>query len=121
MGIVVSTEDRRTIFDGECDRCGYCCSTLFFFLPNEGMEDKKELGKLFSHHHCDVMEYPTPEGKRLGIRIPLACKYLGFDKEKGVYACTIYETRPVVCKDYFCKRVKDKVAATLAQEAMTEE
>jgi len=102
----------------KCERCGYCCSTAFFFLSDQGMEDKKELGKWFSYHHCDVMSYPTPDGDRLGVRIPLVCKYLGFDKEKGVYQCTIYEERPLVCREYFCKRMKGQLAVRLGRELL---
>jgi len=111
--------DRKRV-ELECKRCGYCCSSAFFFLPDQGVNDKKELGRWFSYHHCDVMPYPTPEGERLGIRIPLVCKYLGFDKEKGLYECTMYENRPVVCKEYFCKRVKDQLAAKLGLELINE-
>ena len=67
------------------------------------------------------MPYPTPEGEKLGVRIPLVCKYLSFDKEKGLYECTIYENRPIVCKEYFCKRVRDELAIKLARESMQEE
>ena len=103
-----------------CERCGYCCSSAFFVLSDQDTEDKKELGRWFSYHHCDVMPYPTPNGDRLGIRIPLVCKYLSFDKEKGVYQCTIYDERPLVCREYFCKRMKDQLAIKLGHELLRE-
>lgn len=81
--------------------------SAFFAMDNRPIDsDDKEIAKYISLHHCEPMRYPTPKGDVLAVKIPLVCKWLVFDEEKGFYKCKDYENRPVVCREYFCHRCK---------------
>ncbi len=98
-----------------CERCGHCCMTAFMAQDNIPIDkDEKEIGRWLYLHHCDVMKYPSPKGDVLAVRIPLVCKWLEYDEEAGCYRCKEYEHRPIVCRQYFCKRAKETAIKELA-------
>jgi len=104
--LVISEKTGKNCF--ECNRCGYCCSyfgkskTLpvfefeifglikeakkkgitLVFVPENILLDKKS-GKLF------CMNY--------GMSV-MPCPFLA--KNKGVYGCSIYENRPLICRKF---------------------
>lgn len=99
-----------------CQRCGHCCMTAFLALNNVPIsKDRKEIARYFSLHHCEPMIYPADNGAVLALKIPLVCKWLEYDEEKKVYRCKDYEHRPVVCREYFCKRAMDTRVTELAK------
>jgi len=75
-----------------------------FINLNEPLDDTKEIAKWLGYHHCTPMAYPGKTGPTLAVNIPLTCKHLTC--KDGVYSCNIHETRPKVCRDYFCPRAK---------------
>jgi Fe-S-cluster containining protein len=38
----------------------------------------------------------------MGIKIPLTCIHLKWEDGKSI--CAIHDSKPVVCKEYFCKK-----------------
>lgn len=89
----------------KCLRCGRCCLWATFSLKGEADNDRQEIKRWLEGHHCVSVLYPEKDGKMtMGVRIPLICQYLKC--KDGVYSCKIYETRPVICKEYFCQRAK---------------
>ena len=87
------------------ERCGLCCLTAFMAMHNNPIgQDEKELARWLKLHRCEPMRYPTSKGDVLAVKIPLVCEWLDFDSEQGKYFCKDYENRPVICKEYFCKR-----------------
>ena len=80
--------------------------TAFFALHNVPIEDKEEIGKWLNYHRCEVLPYPTEHGDVLGVKIPLVCIYLDYDPSQG-YFCKIYDSRPEVCRKYFCKKARE--------------
>lgn len=88
-----------------CQRCGQCCMSVFLAMDNRPIDDDpKEFAKYYQLHHCQPMRYPTPKGDVFAIKIPLVCDWLIFDEDNNCYKCKDYEHRPVVCREYFCKR-----------------
>jgi hypothetical protein len=69
-------------------------------------QDDRELGRWLALHRCGVEKMHTAGGETLGIRIPLICQELVFDELTGRATCLIYETRPIICREYFCKRAQ---------------
>ena len=78
-------------------------------------KDEKEIGRWLFLHHCEPMRYKTPQGDVLAVNIPLVCKWLEYDEIEGKYRCKDYENRPVVCREYFCKRAIDEIVQELAK------
>jgi Fe-S-cluster containining protein len=60
--------------------------------------DPKEIKRLAKYHNLELMRHK--ETGELGIKVPMTCIHLGWDNGKSY--CKIHETRPVVCKEYFC-------------------
>lgn len=91
-----------------CLRCGQCCISASLALASVPREnDSQELGHWLELHRCSLETVEFPGGfKALGVRIPLVCKELVFDPDTGIATCQIYDNRPVICRDYNCKRIK---------------
>lgn len=102
----------------ECERCGSCCDTYSFIMHNRFPDnDPTEIARLIKYHGCEPLRCPNPDGEDfMGIRIPLTCEHLEMVDGKAI--CKIYETRPVVCQDYFCKKVKDKAVIELVKNGL---
>ena len=88
----------------KCQRCGLCCKSTFFALTDVHYDDDiKEIGRWAQYHGVQITRYTVDGIDRLGINIPGECKFLVKDND-GMYSCAIYEKRPEICKQYFCKR-----------------
>ena len=101
---------------GVCLRCGNCCRVAFFSLKDILVDkDEKEIGRWFALHRCDISAYG--EEKTLGVSIPLSCVHLSYDTDEGKYSCKIYKNsdRPIICGEYFCKKVKDEFVINLVK------
>lgn len=72
----------------DCKQCGACCK--FFRLP---VRNEKELVKQFINHFGFELETYDIEVSFKG-----KCKNLINNK------CSIYENRPELCKEFYCKR-----------------
>jgi len=71
-------------------------------------DDPKEIKRLIEYHNCKALKNKQGE---MGIKIPISCIHLGFNDGKAY--CKIYETRPVVCKEYYCEKVIRKALEKL--------
>jgi len=101
--------------DFECKRCGRCCSSAFLALHNILVEDdKQEIAQWLKYHGCEPMHYPGKDGDVLAVNIPISCEHLSSETGTRKAVCLIYENRPNVCKNYFCKPVKDECVRKLA-------
>ena len=99
-----------------CERCGKCCNTYSFQMLNRDPDnDPKEIARLIKYHGCEPLRCKQPDGTYvMGIRIPMTCEHLE-QTENGKFSCKIHETRPVVCKEYFCEKIIAKAVKELAK------
>ena len=87
----------------DCLRCGQCCNTYSFWMSNRSFDDDpKEIKRLIAYHFCTPMKNAQGE---LGIKIPFTCIHLGWDNGKSF--CKIHDTKPVVCKEYYCGKARE--------------
>ena len=102
--------------DAICKRCGTCCLAGGFSLIKD-----VDIQRWEREGRCDILHIitkrePVWAGDRLisaGMgEMGNACPFL--IKDGGIYVCTIYESRPVVCRDFMpgssriCPQWKDK-------------
>lgn len=87
-----------------CENCGRCCNSYTFWMINRSFDnDEKEIKRLIEYHGCEPIKNKKGE---LGIKIPMTCRHL--EIKEGKSRCKIYESRPLVCKEYFCEKVLKK-------------
>lgn len=81
--------------NGNCSRCGDCCTP---FLPTTKNEIKTI--REYLKRHPNIMEQVenTPQ------QITMCCFY---DREKK--ECMIYEVRPQICRSFKCNLSKEKI------------
>jgi Fe-S-cluster containining protein len=94
--------------DGNCSKCGNCCSNV---LPMT----KKELDRIKKYiraNNIAEIKHITPLAK---APIDMTCPFRNDTKE----ICTIYEVRPKICRSFICndvsqaKRNREHFAATM--------
>ena len=91
-----------------CKQCGTCCSSAFLALVNvPADDDNQEIARWLKYHGCEPMRYPGGNGEVLAVKIPIPCEHLSSDPGTGQAVCLIYENRPKVCINYFCKKAKE--------------
>jgi Fe-S-cluster containining protein len=84
-----------------CQRCGQCCKTVVLGIQIP-IGDEKEVIKFLKYHLCET----SPEVKDFwAIRIHSPCSELEF--KDGIGICKIYDERPIFCKEYLCKKVRN--------------
>lgn len=102
-----------------CVCCGKCCQGIYIkSMP----ATEADIRRWKNENRYDILEYVAENnslsqqryylwvknGKEL-----LRCPFLRKDKGKQTYHCTIYTTRPNICKDYpgigSCLRVRDEL------------
>jgi Fe-S-cluster containining protein len=75
-------------------------------------DDRKEIKKLIEFHGLQTMRNSKGE---LGIHIPGNCEHYDEDEE-GKSLCKIHDTKPAVCREYFCERaIKSALEASLQE------
>jgi len=88
-----------------CNNCGQCCDSYSFWLTNRDFDtDPKEIKRLAKYHGLILMKHKRTG--ELGIKIPITCKHLGWKNGKSF--CKINDTKPVVCREYFCEKAISK-------------
>ena len=88
-----------------CKRCGNCCRSTFFALMNTPYDkDEREVGKWAMYHGVETARHRSNGIDYLAISLPGDCKYL--IETDGVCSCKIHNDRPIVCKDYYCKKAQ---------------
>jgi len=78
----------------ERGRCGLCCTLLVRLNP----EDIARIKKLGSKEDSFVEH--TSRKEPILKRINGYCSFLKL--EKGLASCTIYDSRPKICREYIC-------------------
>ncbi len=97
---------RRTppvkLTEPQCNRCGTCCKTLYIFVTPEDLAREPKLRaavtrlKNVPKDQATFGEYSNKYLLAAGWAIP--CPMLGSDN-----LCTIYETRPTICRQWTAK------------------
>jgi len=92
----------------ECDHCGQCCKSFGAFFKIERKISDRDFycrygitNELFPVHvSAENADLFTPS---LPIEvIPNACPFLRKNRNEAEFTCTIYPTRPRVCRDFRC-------------------
>lgn len=74
---------------GKCSKCGECCSN---FLPIT-QEELNSIQKYVIENNI------KPQKQNLIMKQQLTCPY--YDGKK----CLVYETRPLICKAFYCNKM----------------
>jgi len=91
----------------KCNRCGKCCSRTFLALHNVPIDnDKQELGRWLNYHGIETTKIFNGKEDVLTIKFNQLCEHA--EEFDGIFTCRIYKHRPQICKDYWCKEVKEK-------------
>lgn len=96
--------------DPKCERCGTCCKGYTFWMTNRSYDDDpKEIKRLIEYHGLTALKNSKGE---LGIHIPGDCVHYG--EEEGKSICKIQDTKPIVCREYYCEKVIKKALEEIA-------
>lgn len=79
---------KNLTYNGECSRCGQCCS-LFIPITKQEVEDIKKYVQAFN-----IKPYPRFKNNNFNA----TCCFYNPEKKE----CMIYEVRPFVCRDFKC-------------------
>ena len=84
--------------DGHCSGCGACCSR---YLPVT-QKEINQIRRYTSKHHIKQADHGTAV---LAKPVHDAnCPFLDLTKKEK--KCTIYEVRPMICRDFICTGTK---------------
>lgn len=89
--------------DGKCSSCGNCCSN---FLPLSA-KDIKEIKRYIKKHHIEPSKHQYPFSVEM---YDLVCPFRSESEKK----CTIYEVRPMICRDFQCDKPHKNIEADKA-------
>ena len=81
--------------DGECIGCGECCSNL---LPMSNSEVKKIKKIVRAKGIKPINHIPAPVINAIDWKCPFC------DDSRGDKKCVIYDSRPLICRDYCCSK-----------------
>jgi Fe-S-cluster containining protein len=80
--------------NGKCSGCGSCCSR---YLPMS-QKEINQIHRYINKHQikqqkqiCNILAKPTRD---------MTCPFLDLNKKNK--KCTIYEVRPLVCREFLC-------------------
>ena len=83
----------------QCNRCGKCCKHAYFDLHIiDG--DPQGLLPWLTYHGCEVLK----SGKKFMLKTLIPC--VNWEIKDGIGNCRIYENRPQMCKDHWCKEAE---------------
>ena len=86
--------------DGECSRCGNCCSNL---LPVSAKEAKRIREYVRRNHIGECVNRPPTAEPVEDWTCPFR------DNMKKI--CTVYEVRPAICRDFRCDKPRKQIEA----------
>lgn len=92
-----------------CNRCGTCCSYMadvFGIMEQTGPFDYRIQYLITGVQQIVTIDPDKKEifsSNTIHDKRPLACPFLRLDTE-GLAMCTVNETRPDLCRMYFCGR-----------------
>lgn len=89
-----------------CTRCGKCCTNKNYMGTLSATEE--DVQRWTKEKRWDILQYVDVMTPGFGgdLWIPesgeelLRCPFVRKDRNLPTYKCTIYETRPQVCRDY---------------------
>ena len=94
----------------ECERCGKCCDSYSFWMTNRKFDDDPtEIKRLMEYHNVEAVRGPNGE---LGVKVKHTCIHLEW--VDGLAKWKIYDTRPLVCQEYSCRKIIEKAIAKAA-------
>lgn len=82
--------------DGKCSECGSCCNRVLALNTYEINTIKKYIkrhGIKQNKHAVNVYAQPLYD---------MTCPFL--DDTKETHKCAIYDVRPLICREFICKR-----------------
>lgn len=92
---------KKGVFDftshGKCSKCGNCCSNL---LPLS----EKEIATIRTFirvNHLKEYKHNYPFLRTTFFALDMTCPFLDMTKSGK---CTIYECRPLICRDFLCSK-----------------
>lgn len=92
----------------DCTRCGHCCISAHIALYSIKVDDdQQEYGRWLSYHGLGTSSMDTDDGKVLVVKVPTLCQHLKFNGATGQTSCAIYDTRPQICKEHKCVRLRE--------------
>jgi len=93
----------RTIQDF-CVKCGSCCRR-FVFRTIMGEKDYEFYRHVYNNgFRAQQVEVYFPSRNMMDIVIKIPCRFLDPVTNK----CMSYESRPDLCRSYYCKRVREE-------------
>lgn len=81
--------------NGKCSSCGACCSN---FLPLSD-NDISRIEKYIKSHNIKPCKHIMPTAEPL---TDFTCPF----RDNNRKICTIYQARPVICRDFRCDKAK---------------
>ena len=85
-----------------CTRCGKCCTNPSFQGNLSATEEDHD--RWVAERRWDILKWCDPYNLDLWVREDgyekERCPFVRKDPGKPTYRCTIYNTRPQVCRDY---------------------
>lgn len=84
--------------DGHCSGCGACCSR---YLPVT-QKEINQIHRYISKHHIKQADHGTAVLAKPAI--DANCPFLDLTKKEK--KCSIYEVRPMICRDFLCRKGK---------------
>ena len=94
--------------NGKCSCCGGCCSNL---LPMSQREKNQVHQYIEKHNIKPITHFPLVLSRKA---IDMQCPFL--DLTKKTAKCTIYEVRPMICREYVCNKWDKKDVMKLAMK-----
>jgi Fe-S-cluster containining protein len=81
----------------KCERCAECCKKLYIILNDEDIKNIEKLG-YSKEDFCEGELIGEFKGKFVLKKEDDKCIFL--EKDKDGYSCSIYESRPEICRKY---------------------
>lgn len=82
--------------DGECSKCGACCSNLLWISEKEISRIKRYIKK----HNIKEQKHVAPVLLVEQPKFDLTCPFLNDNKKAE--KCTIYPVKPLICSCFIC-------------------
>lgn len=90
--------------NGECIRCGSCCSD---FLPLSNREIK-QIKQYIKKHHIKRQVHTFAPFNVTSDMLDATCPFYSPAEKK----CVIYEIRPDICREFKCNKPKPEIEST---------